>query len=332
VPVIVSTGETRALAKPKLVGEVKLAFASNGSAVDAVTPAPAGRALLSPDGVQAGTASLGAFRVRGLRHIVLADGVVAVAASSAVSAAPGTVTVPLAVRYVLGAATDSGAADALVGVSNVTITCGPPPAFWNTSAGTSAQRLYPQVALQPAAASPTPSPSPAAGASPSAAPAAATWRSTDVQGLGNSVSGEVFSLKLTVLAHNVSLAELAAVDGVHALSSGVADALAVGRTQVSMLNATDAGADAAGKPRTFVFLVLQTDRGTISTPHGTLVIDLPPAAQMTVMVNVRRRADLPAASSLRSALADVARVIADTVQRGTGIGCRATTTTTGMWQ
>jgi hypothetical protein len=73
-----------------------------------------------------------------------------------------------------------------------------------------------------------------------------------------------------------------------------------------------------------VYITVTTDRGLIATPRGTVFVDLPAGAQMTVVLHLRRRADLTPTAALGAALADAAGVVANTVQRGTGIGCRAT--------
>jgi hypothetical protein len=154
------------------------------------------------------------------------------------------------------------------------------------------------------------------------------WASTDVQGLGASVGGETFALKLTLTLRNATAAEmLAGVSGstpAASLAASIADALAVARGQVAVLNVTDGGPDSTGLPRAQVYLTVTTDRGLIATPRGTVFVDLPAGAQMTVVLHLRRRADLAPTAALQAAVVDAAGVVANTVQRGTGIGCRAT--------
>jgi hypothetical protein len=88
------------------------------------------------------------------------------------------------------------------------------------------------------------------------------------------------------------------------------------------------GTDARGFARTHVLLRLLLDRGTLATPHGSVVVDLPRTSDMTVLAQFK--VPLGAAPSTKAegpfgvAIDTTARAVASSVGRGLELGCKAT--------
>lgn len=334
VPILFKASNLQPANRPSLVGRI-IAVMPNGSIP---VPTPAARVALTGN-----TANL--FRVSGLTHVYLQDGPITVSNTSIIAANGSSVTIPLTYRLVFGAV-DDGAASVMTASSNVTITCGVNPYISSYAAAVSSSgggakayadlmnlqlaSVYTPVDSWSGAPAPTPTPSPFSALTWTSD--AAFWTPSVVSNgqanVGDASQGNSWSV-VRVLAAFQNL-PIGYVDSAmqNLILQSLSDRLHIPIRQFSIFNMSAAVTvtPVAGDitvSSTMFNIHIQLHRGILLTPFGPVNWNLPPVTDFSFSGLLRLREPV-GLSSYQIAVKQVSQALADSLQRGIGIGCAAT--------